>query len=254
MPPRIYHRYNMVLWSTCISLSILAVWGAGGCAGDSAAETAPSLSHNAVSLTFQLDLNREVYEDSAWGDPPQMAIWLRNETDGSVRTVAVTHRTAACDWEGKVECSVALPYWVGFHNQETGTQGPPTWDRPAADAITCATPRAAMTVCTDVPYGTQWEYFVEVNVSGDFNTSFPRLSADGRPDRYGNGQPSLVYRGRIEAMEGRTSHPELTGRTDQYEPTQNLIEDTGGITNAGQLVDSFVVSCQKNKEFSKVQE
>jgi hypothetical protein len=207
-----------------------------------------------VCLTFQVDLNREVYEDSAWADPPQMAIWLRNEMDGSIRTVAVTHRTGAGDWEGKVECSVALPYWVGFYNEETATQGPPTWDEPAADAITFATPRATLTTLTYVPSGTQWEYFVEVNVSGDFNASFPRLSPDGRPDRYGNGQPSLVYRGRIEAEQGRTSRPEWIGRTDQYTPTRNLVEETGGITNAGQLIDNFVVSCQRNTEFSKVQE
>lgn len=224
----------------------------GGCARDSVAETSPDRGAT-VGLTFQLDLNREVYEDSAWGDPPQIALWLRNEMNGSIRTVAVTHRTAACDWEGKVECSVALPYWVGFYNREMGTQGPPMWNQPAADAITCATPRAALTTRVDVPYGSRWEYFVEVNVSGDFSACFPRLSADGRPDRYGNGQPSLVYRGRIEATEGRTSRPELIGRTDQYRPSQNLIEETGGITNAGQLIDSFIVSCQRNQGFSKVQ-
>lgn len=250
MPLQTCHKYSMVLYAMWFATSLLS---AGGCARESTAEASPTRSET-VCLTFQLDLNREVYEDSAWGDPPQMAIWLRNETDGSVRTVAVTHRTAACDWQGKVECSVALPYWVGFYNQETGTQGPPTWDQPVADAITCATPRAALTVQSEVSSGTRWEYLAEVNASGDFNASFPRLSADGRPDRYGNGQPSVVYRGRIEAVAGRTSRPELIGRTDQHKPTNNLTEETGGITNAGQLINSFVVSCQRNKQFSKVKE
>lgn len=250
MLPRIYHKYSMVLGVACLTSSLLS---AGGCARESAAEAPPGRGDQ-VYLTFQVDLNRTVYEDSAWGDPPQMAIWLRSETNGSLRTVAVTHRTGACDWEGKVECPVALPYWVGFYNRETGTQGPPTWDQPAADAFTCATPRANLTVQANVPHGTRWEYFVEVNASGDFNASFPRLSADGRPDRYGNGQPSVVYRGLIEAMEGQTSRPELVGRTNQHIPTPNLIEETGGITNAGQLISSFVVSCQRNKEFSKVKE
>ncbi len=250
MPPRICHKFSMVLCAVWLTLNLL---GAGGCARESAAEVSRD-SDEMPSLTFQLDLNPEVYQDSAWGDPPQMAIWLRNEADGSIRTVAVTHRTASCDWQGKVECSVALPYWVGFYNQEAGTQGPPTWDRPAADAVTCATPRATLTTRAIVPSGTRWEYFVEVNASGDFNASFPRLSAEGRPDRYGNGQPSVVYRGRIEALEGRTSRPELIGRTDQYRATENLIEETGGITNAGQLIDSFVVSCKRKTHFSKVKE
>ncbi len=198
-----------------------------------------------VVLAFQLELNRQVYENSTWGDPPQLAIWLRNQADQSIRTVLVTYRTATCDWIGKVECSVALPYWVTFFNKQTGTQGPPRWDSPAADAVTCATPIASLAAAVEVPRGTRWRYFVEINVSGDFNISFPSFSAEGFSDRYGNGQPSLVYHGYIEATDGSASWPELLGRTEQYEPVDYLIAELEGITSAKNLLKKVYVSCKE---------
>jgi hypothetical protein len=207
-----------------------------------------------VALLFEVELNQRVYEDSTWGDPPQLAIWLVNEADQSVRTVAVTHRTGACDWEGKVECAIALPYWVGFYNRETGMAGPPTWDHPAAEAVTCATPRAILNATGQVGRGGRWEYYVEVNVSGDFSVQFPSLTDEGHSDRYGNGQPSLVYRGSIEAVEGAQSKPVLVGRTDQHEPVSGLSEDLAEITTARELLKRIHVSCKRNSEAASPQE
>ena len=201
-----------------------------------------------VTLVFDVELNQRAYEDSTWGDPPQLAIWLVNEADQNVRTVAVTHRTGACDWEGKVECAVALPCWVGFYNRETGTKGPPTWDHPAADAITCTTPRAMLSATGQVRRGSRWAYYVEVNVSGDYSVHFPSMTDEGYSDRYGNGQPSLVYRGSIEATEGAQSEPVLVGRTDQHEPVSELSEDLDEITTARELLKRIQVSCKRNSE------
>lgn len=195
-----------------------------------------------VTLAFQIELDPQVYENSAWGDPPQMAVWLEDETGANIRTVAVTHRTGAGDWQGKIECAVALPIWVGYYNRETGTQGPPTWDHPAPDAITCATPRATLNASIQVPCGTRWRCFIEVNVSGDYTASFPRFSEDGRLDRYGNGQPSIVYRGSIEAVGGATSRPELWGRTDQHTPCDTVSTDLSRITTARGLLRTMSVS------------
>lgn len=200
-----------------------------------------------VSLTFWLQFNPLVYQNSTWGDPPQIAIWLRNQADQSIRIVTVTYRTAACDWIGKVECSVALPYWVTFYNRQTQTKGPPKWDSPLPDAITCATLKAELVKEIGVYRGTRWEYFIEVNVSGDFNPSFPRFSRDGLSDTYGNGQPSLVYHGWIEADKGSKSKPVLLGRTDQYEPVAHIINDVEGITTAKKLLDRIYVSCRRKQ-------
>jgi hypothetical protein len=195
-----------------------------------------------VRLTFELELNPHVYEDSMWGDPPQLALWIENDADGSIRMVQVTHRTATGDWEGKVECSVALPYWVSYYNRQTGAEGGPTWENPAVNAITCATPRTRLHTDIEVPRGTCWTCFVEVNASGDFNAAFPRFSQAGYSDRYGNGQPSVIYEGSIEAVEGATNHPEPIGRTDQYEPVEHL-SDLQGITTAKELIRSVKISC-----------
>ncbi|MBN2180285.1 MAG: hypothetical protein JW715_00115 [Sedimentisphaerales bacterium] len=223
---------------------VLVVIFAVGCHWNPGSETAAN-EHNEkmVAMTFSLDLNRRIYEDSTWGDPPQLAIWLRNCADQSTRTVMVTYRTASGDWVGKVECSVALPYWIGFYNRQTGTKGPPTWDNPAADAVTCATPIASWTTAVDVPRGSKWEVFVEVNVSGDFNADFPSFSRDGFTDRYGNGQPSLVYHGYIEAADGATVRPSLLGRTEQYEPVDQVISNLDGITTAKEILQTILVSC-----------
>ena len=223
--------------------SVLVLLSAGSCRNPGTPESTTDPTPETVTLLFQIELNQQVYENSTWGDPPQMAVWLQDETDQSIRTVAVTHRTGAGDWEGKVECSIALPCWVTFYNRETGTQGPPTWDHPAADAITCATPHAKLNATTKVPRGMQWKYFVEVNVSGDYSIHFPHMSEDGFSDRYGNGQPSLVYRGSIKAIEGSTSQPELWGRTDQHIPVTTLNRDLQPITTAKELLQTIAVSC-----------
>lgn len=217
----------------------------GSCRNDDVRQRAADSTPETVTLVFQIELDRQVYEDSAWGDPPQLAVWLQDDTGERLRTVAVTHRTGAGDWEGKVECAVALPTWVAFYNRETGTQGPPTWDHPAPDAITCATPRAKLNATIRVPRDTRWMYFVEVNVSGDYSAHFPRMSEDGFSDRYGNGQPSIVYRGSIEAVEGAASEPELWGRTDQHTALDTVSTDLNQITTARGLLRSVKVSSMR---------
>jgi len=197
-----------------------------------------------VDVTFEIDLNEQVYQGSRYGNPPQLAIWLQNQEDHRIRTVMVTHRMGACDWNGKAECGVALPYWVGFYNRQTGTSGPPTSEYPAPDAVTYATPKDLVTVRTSVPEGSRWNYFIEVNVSGDFNADFPDLCDDGRKDRDGNGQPSLVYCGTIEAVGGAISRPAVLGHADQHEPVTRLTKSTEGITTALELLKPIAVSCQ----------
>jgi len=197
-----------------------------------------------VEVTFQIDLNEPIYQATTYGNPPQMAIWLENEEDHSIRTVMVTYRMGSGVWNGKVKCDVALPYWVGFYNRQTGTSGPPMRENPAPDAVTYATPKDQLTIHTSVPEGSRWSYFIEVNVSGDFNADFPKQSKDGRADREGNGQPSLVYGGTIEAIKGAVSQPVVLGHTDQYEPVFKLTENTEGITTALELLKSIAVSCR----------
>ena len=208
------------------------------------ADSANDRQKSTVDVTFQIELNERIYQATTYGNPPQMAVWLQNQEDRSIRTVMVTYRMGAGDWKGKTTCSVALPYWVSFYNRQTGTSGPPTREHPAPDAITYATPKNTLFVNASVPEGSRWDYFIEVNVSGDFNADFPKKSTDGRTDREGNGQPSLIYGGNLKAVKGTVSQPVVVGRTDQYEPVVKLTESTEGVTMALELVNTLTVSCQ----------
>ena len=115
-------------------------------------------------------------------------------------------------------------------------------DNPAADAVTQATPKQDFTCRTEVPGRTKWNYFIEVNVSGDFNDSFAAESKDGKRDRNGNGQPSIVYKGQITALPGQCSEPKLIGRTDQFEGASSVIPDLEGISDAKDLFSKIEVT------------
>jgi len=195
-------------------------------------------------LIFSLKLNQRVYEDSDWGDPPQFAIWLEDLAGDRIRTVWVTHRTGTGDWKGKVECPVSLPYWVSRWNKETGSIGPPTFHEPVVDAVTGATPKQELTVQAKVPQSSRWKYFIEVNVSGDFNADFPSRLVNGVPDSQGNGQPSLIYQGRIEAVDGASNVPTLIGRTNQLQSVDYVIADLQGITTAKNLFSRIDAFCR----------
>jgi hypothetical protein len=88
-----------------------------------------------------------------------------------------------------------------------------------------------------------WNYFIEVNVSGDFNSRFPESSNKGTKDYYyGNGQPSIIYQGEIEAKQGAHIVPVLIGRTPQTEPIGHLIQNMDGITSARHLISDIGAS------------
>ena len=196
-----------------------------------------------ATLVFSVRLNRDAYEASDWGEAPQFAFWLEDPQSGGGRTVWVTYRTGAGDWVGKVECPVSLPYWASRYQRETTRAAPPTIAEPVVAAVTGATPRQELKIETAVSDGSRWDYFFEVNVSGDFNIAFPSMRSNGAPDPYGNGQPSLIYRGQIEAVAGARDTPQLIGRTDQWRPIDYVIADLDGITTAKHLLSQIEVVC-----------
>ena len=66
-------------------------------------------------LTFEIEINKEVYINSLWGDAPQLALWLTDKKNNETISLFATHRTAQNDWIGKASCPVALPIWTS-HN------------------------------------------------------------------------------------------------------------------------------------------
>jgi hypothetical protein len=99
---------------------------------------------------------------------------------------------------------------------------------------------------TKVTRGKEYRYWIEMNVAGDFNAAFQLESQDLRLDYHGNGQPSLIYTGRIVAEPGNSSVPGPLGHTDQYIYTGEIIENLQGLDSALKCFTRIEVSCIKN--------
>ncbi len=155
----------------------------------------------------------------------------------------MTSKTGTGSWGSNVVRSVSLPYWVSRWNLETQSRSYPTPENPVINALTGATPKVDFIAEVIVPAKSVWNYFIEVNVSGDYNDAFPVKQKDGKPDRQGNGQPSIIYRGEITSSPGRRSRPELIGRTEQLRSVEHIITDMEGISTAKNLFSTIDVSC-----------
>ncbi len=201
-----------------------------------------------VFLTFHLEIDRNVYDETDYGAAPQFVVWLESPDGEHIRTVWITRRTGQGDWEGAFERLTSLPYWVARYNKETGTKGAPTFATPVADAITGPTPKKEFRTFVKVPEGSTWKVFVEVNASGDYNRGFPRTLPNGAPDSDGNGQPSIVYSCAIDATEGASAVPTLIGRTEQFHVTGRLNPEVESITTAADLLPKIEVKCVANGE------
>lgn len=198
------------------------------------------------TLLFTIHQERDVYQRSDYGEPPQFAIWLENTTTGELKTAFVTHRTATGNFEGKVECPVALPAWIGVFRKETGRNDIPTIQKPADIAITGATPKVPdFSATIIVPADSKWSYYVELNVSGDYTPEFSSLYSDGTIDSQGNGQPSIIYKGEITATPGEQTTPGLIGRTEQLYLSSLINPDLKGIGNAKDVFSKISVTCIK---------
>lgn len=199
-------------------------------------------------LMFTIHQERDVYERSDYGEPPQFAIWIENRATGEVQSVFVTRRTGTGNFKGKVECPVSLPLWIGAFRKETGRKDIPSYSKPVDMAITGATPQVPeFTAQITIPANTYWDYYVEVNVSGDYTAAFPALQQDGQIDDQGNGQPSILYRGEIKAVPGDQSVPELIGRSEQHYLSTEINHNLEGIENAKKLFSKIQVVCIEGK-------
>lgn len=178
---------------------------------------------NTVLIDFEIRQDMDLIRLSLFGEPPQFAIWLEDAESGRLQTVFVTYRSGYGEWVGKVECPAALPRWFEVFKAETGSTELPNFDKPAADAVTGATPRVEQfKTSARLPYGSRLICWIEMNLAGDFNETYrPRDIAAKKVDVHLSGQPPLIYRGEITTMPGEKMTPKLYG--------ESILDSDGGM-------------------------
>ena len=197
-----------------------------------------------VQLVFTFHQERDIYDRSTYGDPPQFAIWLEETESKKVKTVFVTYATGTGEFKGKIECPVSLPLWIVAFRQETARDDFPVPWKPY-DGITGATPKnKKIEISIEVQKDISLNYYIEMNVAGDYNKTYPYISSQKKFDSHGNGQPSLIYKGEIISQKGKTSNPVLIGRSEQYYFTTELNQDLEGVDSAKEVFLEIAASCK----------
>ncbi len=186
---------------------------------------------------------------------PQIAIWIEDSDGGMLETLYVTRRYAEQDWrktpgedvpEGGIVRKSALPLWAYRYAERTGKHVGGSAELP--DAVSAASPKGAFSIereITGLPE--QFTVCVELNNSADFNEGYPRDSLPGTADysggKYGSGQPSILYSGRIDSMSSDSDiHLCAEGHGSPDGSQGDLIEELSTLTTAKEIVRAVTVS------------
>lgn len=201
-----------------------------------------------LQVQFDIHQNKEAIYLSTFAEPPQFAIWLENLQTGKVKTVFVTSRVSKGDWEGKKNVPVALPRWYDlFKDQDQSDRSKD--DNEHTLAVTGATPKDDyFSVRVEVPPGSQWNCWIEMNLAGDFNEAFPEFNEQTlKEDEFSCGQPALLFKAEITAVEGLVVEPALASQSI-WDDGINLIEPVSqDVTTARDVFDHISISVQKPK-------
>jgi len=201
-----------------------------------------------VQVQFDIHQNQELIYLSTFAEPPQFAIWLENPKNNKSETVFVTSRVSLGDWEGKANVPVALPRWYELFRSGDKPLGR-TSKKDGSLAVTGATPKADyFSVRVDVPPGSNWIIWIEMNLAGDFNEAFPEVDRETyMEDEFSCGQPALLFRADIVAEEGTMVTPEIVAQS-VWENGLNRIESVSeGVTSARNVFDDIKISVIKPK-------
>lgn len=126
-------------------------------------------------IQFDIHQNKELIHLSTFAEPPQFAIWIENVKTHKLKTVFVTSRVGKGDWEGKANVPVALPKWFELFREIRQTGEPQESEE--YDAVTGATPKADyFSIRIEVKPGSEWIGWIEMNLAGDFNDTFPEFN------------------------------------------------------------------------------
>lgn len=200
-----------------------------------------------TDIAFRIHINQQLVQESAYGESPTFAIWLEEPSTGRCKTVYVTRRAAVGDWEGKAEVPSALPCWFEIYKKENQTRELPGVEKQAPVAVTGATPEPGYFITrARVQTGSTWLCWIEVNLSGDYNEHYQEYNEEAKTvDEFGNGQPALIYSALIDAVEGNSVTPPITGMCVPDFPVDSLIRPLKGITTAKSVFDEISIELMK---------
>jgi len=184
----------------------------------------PSLPHLSVTLTFNADAYNSILLKKIY---PTYAIWVRDPASGETRTIYVTGKAGKNSWMFADERPSAAPVWSGTGGRAADV-----------DSVTSATPSGeTFTHEWQVPEalrGKKLEIFIEANIAFDYNEHFPKDAPKDSPAFSDvNGQPSLVWRARIEdASKDAAVTPALIGHGHVLGKDHEIDADLSRITTA----------------------
>ena len=200
-----------------------------------------------TQIQFDISQNKEIIHLSTFAEPPQFAIWLENTATHKLKTVFVTSRVSKGDWEGKANVPVALPRWFELFRGEN--QSFELAENDEFSAVTGATPKDDyFSVRIEVEPGSEWICWIEMNLAGDYNESFPEFDLESlKEDEFSCGQPALLFKAEVNAMEGLKFTPVLEGQSI-WESGINRVEPVSpGVTTARDVFDDIQISVIRPK-------
>ena len=153
------------------------------------------------------------------------------------------------DWEGKADVPVALPKWFEINRVEKQLKSQSLNKLPTTDAATGATPKPGIfSTRVEVTPGEKLICWIEMNISGDYNEQYKVYDEEKRiSDEYATGQPALVYKAEIEAIEGKLFVPEVVGMSVLNSGDEKIIQPMKGITTALNVFDEISIAIVKPK-------
>ena len=200
-----------------------------------------------VQIQFDIHQNLHILALSTFAEPPQFAIWMENAKTHELKTVFVTRRASTGDWEGKTHVPTALPRWYDLFMEENTPFTIIENDK--FMAVSGATPKQDFfSVRVEVKPNSKWICWIEMNLAGDYNESYPELNLEKfEEDVFATGQPALLYKAEIIAEKGRIYTPAIIAQSI-WENGENRIEPVGDdITTAKNVFDTLKITVIKPK-------
>lgn len=203
-----------------------------------------SRTWNKTELEFLIHINEELVQQSVFGESPTFAIWLEDPDDGRTYTAYVTRRVSLGDWEGKKDVPVALPLWYEINRTEKKQRKSKAGMAGEVITATGATPLPGyFRTRVSVQPGSKWTCWVEYNLAGDFNETYPAFNPENNTeDEYSSGQPAILYRAEIEALNDMVAYPEISGICVFNKEGRVIVENLDGITTAKDVFDEISIS------------